>query len=159
MKKSKIGKMVKYNLEKSLRNKWFIGLNVLFLVISIVTLNFGAIGAAYATMISHFLIFIVVWYLSNKVFPLPWGSAYKNISRKDVKCIVMNPNGEIVNEIPCSGFLHIYYGDSEYMFALKPGEGAMNGLVYIEKSNIETIKEWTQISKSEIEIYSGRGSD
>lgn len=43
------------------------------------TSNFGAIGAAYATMISHFLIFLVVWYLSNKVFPLPWGSSYKNI--------------------------------------------------------------------------------
>lgn len=93
-------------------------------------------------------------YLNN----MRW-STYKNTPRKNAKCIVINPNGEIVNEIPCSGFLHIYYGDSEYMFALKPGEGAMNGLVYIDKSNIETIKEWTQISKSEIEIYSGRGSD
>lgn len=86
-------------------------------------------------------------YLNN----LRW-CGYKNVSRKYGSCIVLDTNGEIVNEIPCSGFLHIYYGDSEYMFALRPGEGAMNGLVYIEKSSIETIKDWTRISETEIEI-------
>ena len=43
MKNNKIGKIVKYNLEKNLRNKWFIGLNILLLVISIVSMNFGAV--------------------------------------------------------------------------------------------------------------------
>lgn len=43
MKKSKIGKIVKYNLEKNLRNKWFIGLNLLLFVISVVALNFGTV--------------------------------------------------------------------------------------------------------------------
>lgn len=43
MKKSKIGKIVKCNLEKNLRNKWFVGLNLLFFVISIVSLNFSTI--------------------------------------------------------------------------------------------------------------------
>lgn len=43
MKKSKIGKIVKYNLEKNLRNKWFIGLNILLFIISLVSLNFGTV--------------------------------------------------------------------------------------------------------------------
>jgi hypothetical protein len=89
-------------------------------------------------------------YLNN----LRW-SLYKNTSWKNVECIVMDTNGKVVNEIPCSNFLHIYYGDSNYMFALKPGEGAMNGLVYIDKKEITTVKEWTRLSETEIEIYNG----
>ena len=43
MKKNKILKIVRYNLEKNLRNKWFIGLNILLFVVSIVALNFGTV--------------------------------------------------------------------------------------------------------------------
>lgn len=43
MKKSKIGKIVKYNLEKNLRNKWFIGLNAILLMVAIVALNFSTV--------------------------------------------------------------------------------------------------------------------
>ncbi len=32
----------------------------------------GAIGAAQATLLSFFLQWIVTWYLSNKVYPMPW---------------------------------------------------------------------------------------
>lgn len=43
MKKNKIVKIVKYNLEKNLRNKWFIGLNILLLLGTIITLNFNTV--------------------------------------------------------------------------------------------------------------------
>ncbi len=76
----------------------------------------------------------------------------KNISYEQIKCFVLKTDGTVVNTIPCPNFLSIYYGDDKYMFANKPGDGAMNGLVYIDKSNIETVQEWTQISKSEISI-------
>ncbi|MFN1835341.1 oligosaccharide flippase family protein [Balneola sp. MJW-20] len=36
----------------------------------------GAIGAAQATTISYLLLFIIVWYLSNRVYPMPWLSAF-----------------------------------------------------------------------------------
>lgn len=32
----------------------------------------GAIGAAQATLLSFFLQWIVTWYLSNKIYPMPW---------------------------------------------------------------------------------------
>jgi O-antigen/teichoic acid export membrane protein len=33
---------------------------------------FGAIGAAYATTASFLIFFILAWWLSNKVYPMPW---------------------------------------------------------------------------------------
>ena len=33
---------------------------------------FGVLGAAYATIISMFLIFIVSFIISNRVYPMPW---------------------------------------------------------------------------------------
>lgn len=43
MKNNKIGSVVKYTLEKNIKNKWFIGLNILFLVITLVALNFNTV--------------------------------------------------------------------------------------------------------------------
>lgn len=34
--------------------------------------TYGPIGAAYSTVVSYFLTFILVWHVSNKVFPMPW---------------------------------------------------------------------------------------
>lgn len=39
--------------------------------------RYGAIGAAYATAISYFSFFVVAWWLSNKIYPMPWFSFYK----------------------------------------------------------------------------------
>lgn len=36
-------------------------------------LKWGAIGCAYATAISFFIQFILVWIVSNRYFPMPWG--------------------------------------------------------------------------------------
>jgi len=36
----------------------------------------GMIGAAYATTISFFITFIVVWRLSMKLYPMPWGEIF-----------------------------------------------------------------------------------
>ncbi len=40
-------------------------------------LHFGAIGAAYATALSNLIFFLLTWYLSNKIYPMPWFSFYK----------------------------------------------------------------------------------
>jgi O-antigen/teichoic acid export membrane protein len=41
--------------------------------------RYGAIGAAQATMISFFIRFILVWILSARVCPMPWGLALKKV--------------------------------------------------------------------------------
>jgi O-antigen/teichoic acid export membrane protein len=38
---------------------------------------YGIVGAAYAFIIVQFLFFISVWYLSNKVYPMPWFYFFK----------------------------------------------------------------------------------
>jgi O-antigen/teichoic acid export membrane protein len=38
----------------------------------------GAIGAAYASVISFFLTFVLIWRVSNKVIPMPWFLYLKN---------------------------------------------------------------------------------
>ena len=43
-----------------------LGLNYFFI------LKFGTIGAAYATVISFFIVFISVMIISNKLYPMPW---------------------------------------------------------------------------------------
>lgn len=68
------------------------------------------------------------------------------------KCVVLDSSGKVINTIDCKNYLIMYYGDENFMFALRPGEGAMNGLVYIDKKNIETVKEWTLVSKNEIDL-------
>ena len=41
----------------------------------------GAVGAAQATSLSHFITFILVWYLSCRVFPMPWNCLLINRRR------------------------------------------------------------------------------
>jgi len=43
-----------------------VGLNYIFITIN------GAIGAAQATSITHLITFLMVWYLADRVFPMPW---------------------------------------------------------------------------------------
>ncbi len=43
MKKSKISSVVKYTVEKNIKNKWFIILNIVFLILSVVALNFNTV--------------------------------------------------------------------------------------------------------------------
>lgn len=42
----------------------------------LISLN-GSIGAAQATLISYFLMFVSVWFYSNRLFPMPWFSFWK----------------------------------------------------------------------------------
>jgi O-antigen/teichoic acid export membrane protein len=39
--------------------------------------KYGAMGAAYTFLITNFSIFVSVWILSNKVYPMPWFSFWK----------------------------------------------------------------------------------
>jgi len=39
--------------------------------------EFGAIGAAYATLVGFVLNFLIVWYIGSKVYPMPWGFWYE----------------------------------------------------------------------------------
>jgi len=42
--------------------------------------EFGAIGAAYATLVGFVLNFLIVWYIGSKVYPMPWGFWYEKNS-------------------------------------------------------------------------------
>lgn len=65
-----------YNAKKTL------GLGIITFSISLLQIilayflikEVGTIGAAYASALGMFLIFIVVWFYSNKVYPMPWFS-------------------------------------------------------------------------------------
>ncbi|WP_174498997.1 lipopolysaccharide biosynthesis protein [Acinetobacter radioresistens] len=39
--------------------------------------HYGIVGAAYAFILVQFLFFVSVWYLSNKVYPMPWFYFFK----------------------------------------------------------------------------------
>ena len=43
MKNNKVKNLIKYTVEKNIKNKWFIVLNIVFLIVSIVTLNFNTV--------------------------------------------------------------------------------------------------------------------
>lgn len=52
--------------------------SILHVTLSIVFIKFfGVIGVAYSSIISSFIQFIAVWYLSNKVYRMPWFSIFK----------------------------------------------------------------------------------
>lgn len=54
------------------------GNGVINLVLNYILIGkYGAMGAAYATAISFFFFFISAWWLSNRVYPMPWFSFYK----------------------------------------------------------------------------------
>ena len=42
----------------------------------------------------------------------------------------------------------MFFGDDRYMFAEKPGEGSENGLLFIDKKDITTVKEWTRLMEA-----------
>jgi Na+-driven multidrug efflux pump len=39
----------------------------------------GSIGAAQATSISYFISFVLIWYLSSKIYKMPWEKFWKRI--------------------------------------------------------------------------------
>lgn len=43
MKNNKVNNLIKYTVEKNIKNKWFIVLNIVFLIVSIVALNFNTV--------------------------------------------------------------------------------------------------------------------
>ena len=47
--------------------------SVLYIILSYFLLNkYGLLGVAYATLLSYFLAFILVWIASQKTYPMPW---------------------------------------------------------------------------------------
>lgn len=49
----------------------------------LLVIRFGAIGAAYATVVSFGLSFVLAWWLSNKVCPMPWFSCFSSSSGRN----------------------------------------------------------------------------
>jgi len=48
--------------------------SIIHLILSYIFIyTFGAIGATYSLVISAFINFISVWYMSNIYYPMPWG--------------------------------------------------------------------------------------
>ncbi len=57
--------------------------SVFHVVLSYTLINiFGAIGAAYASVVSSLLTFLLVWRISAKVFVMPWFTFYKDLDLK-----------------------------------------------------------------------------
>lgn len=82
-------------------------------------------------------------YLSN----IKWlGFVSGVVENATKKCIVIDKQGNVVNEILCDGFLGIYFGDSRYMFA----RNMENELVYIDKLEVSTVKEWKKVMTKEL---------
>lgn len=40
--------------------------------------EWGAMGAAYATLIGFVLSFVIIWYIGSKTYPMPWGYWYRS---------------------------------------------------------------------------------
>jgi O-antigen/teichoic acid export membrane protein len=54
-------------------------ISMVHICISILLVNlYGIVGAAYALIISGVLQFVFVWYLSNKIYPMPWFSFWRD---------------------------------------------------------------------------------
>ena len=51
---------------------------ILNLILNLIGINlFGAIGVVYASVLTFFLFSIIVFYMSNRIYPLPWTSVIK----------------------------------------------------------------------------------
>lgn len=49
--------------------------SILHIILSYILIKlFGVVGAGYALIVSGFIQFILIWHLSNKVYPMPWFS-------------------------------------------------------------------------------------
>jgi len=61
------------------------------------------------------------------------------------KCWVVDANGTIINTIPCDDFLEMYFGDEKFLFGFKINNTGGNSMVFIDKKNIENVKEWSRL--------------
>lgn len=48
----------------------------------ILTKSYGLYGASLANLLSYFILFILTWYISNKIYPLPWRKIFFQASNK-----------------------------------------------------------------------------
>ncbi|MEA3521787.1 MAG: oligosaccharide flippase family protein [Campylobacterota bacterium] len=78
-----VGLYIFYVKKTHLLSSVTISTSIIHVLLSYVLINiFGAIGAAYATVSSFFLTFILVWYLGSKVYKMPWfGQSYIDINK------------------------------------------------------------------------------
>ena len=61
--------------------------------------------------------------------------------------LVLDKDGGLVNEIMCPDALALYFGDDRYLFYMNMNE--MDGLMYMDKKNIETETVWKKVFGSE----------
>lgn len=63
------------------------------------------------------------------------------------KCWVIDSDGKVVNVISCDNILTQYFGDDKFMFGIRIGS-SMATVVYLDKSKIESVNEWTAMDDS-----------
>lgn len=67
--------------------------------------------------------------------------------------IVLDMDGNVVNDIKCPNALELYFGDKRYLFYMEAGP---DKLMYIDKKNIETATEWTDVFKGSMDLIDWR---
>lgn len=67
--------------------------------------------------------------------------------------IILDKDGSLVNEIMCPDALALYFGDDRYLFYMNIND--MDGLMYMDKKNIETQAAWKKVFQSEWGADSG----
>lgn len=75
------------------------------------------------------------------------------IDNEEKKYVVLDKEGNVVNEIPCPEALDMFFGDERYLFCLNMGE---DRLMYIDKQNIESETEWKEVFDGPIYLLDWR---
>ena len=58
-------------------------------------------------------------------------------------------DGNVVNDIKCPNALELYFGDERYLFCRGMGS---DKLMYIDKKNIETATQWTDVFSESLDL-------
>lgn len=63
--------------------------------------------------------------------------------------VVLDMDGNVVNDIKCPNALELYFGDERYLFCRGMGS---DKLMYIDKKNIETATQWTDVFSESLDL-------
>ena len=91
-------------------------------------------------------------YLNNETYCVYLHNVIGNESKKYV---VLDMDGNVVNEIPSPEALEMIFGDERYLFCMNMGE---DSLMYIDKKNIGTETEWKAVFSKPVYLIDWRNN-
>lgn len=91
-------------------------------------------------------------YLNNETYCVYLHNVIGNESKKYV---VLDMDGNVVNEIPSPEALEMIFGDERYLFCMNIGE---DSLMYIDKKNIKTETEWKAVFSKPVYLIDWRNN-